>query len=75
MMKNAIEPAVSIGGRLSRAELFNELAKMPKRFSPLADAKPEGRETIHGKATLLARLPKVPAGAASRPTEEIPIGC
>jgi hypothetical protein len=71
MLKNAIEPAAPTTGRLTRSELFDELAKMGKRSS-LPAAKSEGVPAVRGNRALRERFPRFPTPARS-PATEIPV--
>jgi hypothetical protein len=70
MMRDAVKPTPPAEGRLSRSELFNELARMHKRSSPRPGLKAGETKASQGYGALEMRSPKVPARVARK----IPIG-
>lgn len=57
MLRNVIEPAVPTGERLTRSELFNELASLYKRFPVPTGGKPEGKEAPQPGRSPESRIP------------------
>jgi hypothetical protein len=70
MMRDAVKPTPPAEGRLSRAELFNELARMHKRSSLRPGLTAGEIKPSQGHWALELRSPKIPARIAGK----IPIG-